>query len=211
MLSRIETERLLANLPEEQREIIVLFYLQERSIEDVAAMLDLPEGTVKSHLHRARKAMAANDGGETMTCQAAQELILESLDGRIDEEQQTRLESHIAQCDMCRSFQEAQRVLDGALAGHYVAPQLSAAFRSKLARKIRAREETRSSGMDTGRAPSGRRNCGHRSLFPLAAGFTNCGFDCRSYPDVWELCPADDLSLLAGRFGRVIGCHRTVA
>ena len=59
VLSRIETERLVANLPEEQREIIVLFYLQEQSIEDVAAMLDLPEGTVKSQLHRARKAMAA--------------------------------------------------------------------------------------------------------------------------------------------------------
>jgi RNA polymerase sigma-70 factor (ECF subfamily) len=59
VLTRIETERLLANLPEEQREIVVLFYLQERSIDDVAAMLDLPEGTVKSHLHRARKAMAA--------------------------------------------------------------------------------------------------------------------------------------------------------
>jgi len=38
--------------------VIVLFYLQERSIEEVAAMLDLPEGTVKSSLHRARKAMA---------------------------------------------------------------------------------------------------------------------------------------------------------
>lgn len=59
VLSRIEIERLLANLPDEQREVIVLFYLQERSIEDVAKMLDLPEGTVKSHLHRARKAMAA--------------------------------------------------------------------------------------------------------------------------------------------------------
>jgi RNA polymerase sigma-70 factor (ECF subfamily) len=59
VLTRIETERLLANLPEEQREIVVLFYLQERSIDDVAAMLDLPEGTVKSHLHRARKTMAA--------------------------------------------------------------------------------------------------------------------------------------------------------
>jgi RNA polymerase sigma-70 factor, ECF subfamily len=58
VLSRIEIERLLASLPDEQREVVVLFYLQERSIEDVAAMLDLPEGTVKSHLHRARKAMA---------------------------------------------------------------------------------------------------------------------------------------------------------
>jgi RNA polymerase sigma-70 factor, ECF subfamily len=59
VLSRLEIERLLARLPDEQREVIVLFYLQERSIEDVATMLDLPEGTVKSHPHRARKAMAA--------------------------------------------------------------------------------------------------------------------------------------------------------
>jgi DNA-directed RNA polymerase specialized sigma24 family protein len=36
-----------------------LFYLQDRNVSDVAAMLDLPEGTVKSHLHRARRALAA--------------------------------------------------------------------------------------------------------------------------------------------------------
>src|SRR4030095_14791214 len=72
-----------------------------------------------------------------MTCQTAQELILEGLDCRLDEEQQIRLESHIAQCEMCRSFREAQRVLDAALAAHCVAPQLSPAFRSKLAHRIR--------------------------------------------------------------------------
>ena len=71
-----------------------------------------------------------------MTCHAAQELILESLDCRIDAEQQIRLESHIAQCEMCRSFREVQRVLDATLAFHCVAPQLSPAFRSKLAREI---------------------------------------------------------------------------
>lgn len=46
-------------LPEEQREVITLFYLQEKSVQDVSRMLDLPEGTVKSHLHRARVALAA--------------------------------------------------------------------------------------------------------------------------------------------------------
>ena len=46
-------------LPEEQRQPVVLFYLQERSIEEVAQMLDGPEGTVKSQLFRARKALAA--------------------------------------------------------------------------------------------------------------------------------------------------------
>lgn len=45
-------------LPELQRQVITLFYLQDRSVSDVAAMLDLPENTVKSHLHRARRALA---------------------------------------------------------------------------------------------------------------------------------------------------------
>ena len=71
-----------------------------------------------------------------MTCQTAQELILENLDCRIDEEQQIRLETHIAECEECRSFWEAQRVLDAALAAHCVPPQLSPAFRSKLAHRI---------------------------------------------------------------------------
>ena len=71
-----------------------------------------------------------------MTCQTAQELILESLDCQIDEEEQIRLESHIAQCQLCRSFREAQGVLDAALAAHCVAHQLSPAFRLKLAHKI---------------------------------------------------------------------------
>jgi RNA polymerase sigma-70 factor (ECF subfamily) len=58
-LNRIELERCLERLPQIQRDVITLFYLQEKSVEDVGRMLDLPEGTVKSHLHRARLALAA--------------------------------------------------------------------------------------------------------------------------------------------------------
>jgi RNA polymerase sigma-70 factor (ECF subfamily) len=59
ILNKIELERCLERLPEGQRDVIALFYLQEKSVEEVARMLDLPEGTVKSHLHRARLALAA--------------------------------------------------------------------------------------------------------------------------------------------------------
>lgn len=59
VLNRIELERCLERLPQIQREVITLFYLQEKSVDEVARMLDLPEGTVKSHLHRARLALAA--------------------------------------------------------------------------------------------------------------------------------------------------------
>jgi RNA polymerase sigma-70 factor, ECF subfamily len=53
----IALEQGLSRLPTIQREVITLYYLQERSVRDVAEMLELPEGTVKSHLHRARHAL----------------------------------------------------------------------------------------------------------------------------------------------------------
>lgn len=57
-LADLEMARCLAALPDVQREVITLYYLEEKSVKDVAALLDLPEGTVKSHLHRARRALA---------------------------------------------------------------------------------------------------------------------------------------------------------
>lgn len=53
----IAVEQCVARLPDVQREVIMLYYLQDRDVAEVAAMLDLPEGTVKSHLHRARRAL----------------------------------------------------------------------------------------------------------------------------------------------------------
>ncbi|MCA9295705.1 MAG: RNA polymerase sigma factor [Phycisphaerales bacterium] len=47
----------LDSLNELQREIILLFHQQNWPIGDIARHLDMPEGTVKSHLHRARKRM----------------------------------------------------------------------------------------------------------------------------------------------------------
>ena len=56
-LRDLALEQCLSKLPDVQRDVITLFYLEERSVADVATMLDLPEGTVKSHLHRARRAL----------------------------------------------------------------------------------------------------------------------------------------------------------
>jgi RNA polymerase sigma-70 factor (ECF subfamily) len=49
---------LLAQLSPPYREALRLFYLEEKSYEEVAAMLGLPIGTVKTYLHRARKQLA---------------------------------------------------------------------------------------------------------------------------------------------------------
>ena len=47
----------LGKLPLEQREILTLFFLEEFSLSEIAGILRLPEGTVKSRLHRARLAL----------------------------------------------------------------------------------------------------------------------------------------------------------
>ena len=49
---------LLERLPSKYRQVVVLFYMQEKSYDEVARMLGLPMGTVKTYLFRARKILA---------------------------------------------------------------------------------------------------------------------------------------------------------
>jgi len=52
-------EQQLSRLQVIDREVLVLFYLKEMSLQDIAAVLVVPPGTVKSRLHRARKQLRA--------------------------------------------------------------------------------------------------------------------------------------------------------
>ena len=45
---------LVEALPERYRNALILYYYEEKSVDEVAAMLGLPEGTIKTNLHRAR-------------------------------------------------------------------------------------------------------------------------------------------------------------
>ena len=51
-------EASLETLRPEYREVLILRFEQEKSYEDISEITDLPLGTVKTHLHRARKALA---------------------------------------------------------------------------------------------------------------------------------------------------------
>jgi RNA polymerase sigma-70 factor, ECF subfamily len=58
-------------LPEQMRTVIVFYYYHDRSVAEIAALMEVPEGTVKSWLHRARTQLgrligepAGVDGGE---------------------------------------------------------------------------------------------------------------------------------------------------
>jgi len=51
--------RAVASLPALYREAVVHFYFQEQGVEETAAILGIPPGTLKARLHRARKLLAA--------------------------------------------------------------------------------------------------------------------------------------------------------
>jgi len=60
---REELVRALEVLGAAEREVLLRFHARSQSIKEIAAELALPEGTVKSHLHRARRRLA--EGGRS--------------------------------------------------------------------------------------------------------------------------------------------------
>ena len=58
-----DADALLDRLPAKYRHVVALFYMQEKSYDEVASMLGLPVGTVKTYLFRARKSLAEELAG----------------------------------------------------------------------------------------------------------------------------------------------------
>jgi RNA polymerase sigma-70 factor (ECF subfamily) len=54
----VDILRLVAQLPEKQRQVVMLYHMEDKSYDEVARLLDMPMGTVKTYLHRARKQLA---------------------------------------------------------------------------------------------------------------------------------------------------------
>lgn len=53
----VDVLRALATLPKMQRAVLVLRFFEDRPVAEVATMLDITEGTVKSHAHRGCEAL----------------------------------------------------------------------------------------------------------------------------------------------------------
>ena len=65
---RRDLEAAIAGLPDRYRAVVMLHYLEDVSYPEIAEILDLPLGTVKTHLHRAKRLLRAQmhgwgDGG----------------------------------------------------------------------------------------------------------------------------------------------------
>ena len=59
LLDRITLTEALNTVPPREREVLILFHLQDLSLEDCAEICGVPAGTVKSRLSRARKLLRA--------------------------------------------------------------------------------------------------------------------------------------------------------
>lgn len=59
---RVEFQEVLKELDESTRLLIHLYYYEDLSIRQIAEMLDIPEGTVKSRLYQARKLLSKKLG-----------------------------------------------------------------------------------------------------------------------------------------------------
>jgi RNA polymerase sigma-70 factor (ECF subfamily) len=55
-------EKAVAQLPWAQRIVIVLYYINDCSLQEIAEILKIPAGTVKSRLHYARLALKEQMG-----------------------------------------------------------------------------------------------------------------------------------------------------
>lgn len=51
-------------LPRRQAQVVALYYLGDRPVAEIATVLGCAEGTVKAHLHRARRSLAVELGCE---------------------------------------------------------------------------------------------------------------------------------------------------
>jgi RNA polymerase sigma-70 factor (ECF subfamily) len=56
---RTDLETAIRTLPPRYHAVVVLFYRQELSYPEIAEILELPLGTVKTHLHRAKRLLRA--------------------------------------------------------------------------------------------------------------------------------------------------------
>jgi RNA polymerase sigma-70 factor (ECF subfamily) len=63
-LPDVDLARAVQRLPAMQRVAVVLFYFEDRPVAEIADILDISDGSVKVHLHRARQRLAALLEGE---------------------------------------------------------------------------------------------------------------------------------------------------
>jgi len=79
---RRDLDGAVAQLPERYRGVVVLYYMQDLSYPEIAEILELPLGTVKTHLHRAKRLLRARlDGWDARLDRGGDEEVDQDVGG----------------------------------------------------------------------------------------------------------------------------------
>ncbi len=113
----IDVQRALLAVPEDYRVVMILHDVQDLPYEEVAAIVGIPVGTVKSRLHRGRVALAralrgrsgAGTSGAGGTVRRGEiqmthpeEHLSGYVDGTLATDERAEVDAHLATCATCR-------------------------------------------------------------------------------------------------------------
>ena len=138
MLDRIDVQpalrKALDDLPDVFREIVTLVDLEEFSYAEAADVLDVPVGTVRSRLFRARRRMQSDLMAQAIDmglataepddcdpvkdppsmrpdCERVVRALWDIVDGEVAPEHATKLRHHLDECSYCRAHEDFERRL----------------------------------------------------------------------------------------------------
>jgi RNA polymerase sigma-70 factor, ECF subfamily len=158
-LSREAVQAAVRKLPEEYQVVAALYFIEDLSYEAIAAVLDVPPGTVRSRLHRARKLLqqrlwhVAEDEGivsrvrvpipkrglDRAGCEVAFSRLDDYVDRELAEAEMKLVRDHLEVCALCSAefAFEASVIRDVRVKLQRIdVPQ---DFRSRVAKRLAAR------------------------------------------------------------------------
>lgn len=99
-------------LPEKHRTVMTFRYFDGLTVSEVAARMNIPEGSVKSSTHYAiekiRREIGISSKGENkMNCEEAKKYLFMYAKGKLTPERRKEVGEHLAACPHCREMEEA--------------------------------------------------------------------------------------------------------
>ena len=113
-----EVMDVIHRLPDRQRDVLTMRFLQDMTLEQIASAIHIPVGTVKSTTHYAIKNVQKQFGivkrrkGEmVMLCQDVYKDIFKDALGVLADKRREPMMAHLKSCDSCRKIWKALKIV----------------------------------------------------------------------------------------------------
>jgi RNA polymerase sigma-70 factor (ECF subfamily) len=164
-LSRDAVDQAIRRLPPDYRETAALYFTEELSYQEIAEVLSVPVGTVRSRLHRARKLLqqflwnvAVDEGIVRLAhprapqfafgspeCEHAFRRLDDYLDRELTAAEMAKVRDHLEVCAMCSSEFAFEASLVADVRQKIQRIDVPADFRQQVSRRLGARASADSS------------------------------------------------------------------